>query len=41
MNHQKYHLVTGASGLLGAELVSHLLKAGKKVKAVYYQHPIV
>ena len=40
MNHQKYHLVTGASGLLGAELVSHLLKAGKKVKAVYYQHPI-
>jgi dihydroflavonol-4-reductase len=40
MTHQKYHLVTGASGLLGAELVSQLLKDGKKVKAVYYQHPI-
>jgi nucleoside-diphosphate-sugar epimerase len=40
MTHQKYHLVTGASGLLGAELVSQLLKDGKKVKAVYYKHPI-
>ncbi len=40
MTHQKYHLVTGASGLLGAELVSQLLQAGKNVKAVYYQHPI-
>jgi nucleoside-diphosphate-sugar epimerase len=40
MTHQKYHLVTGASGLLGAELVNQLLKEGKKVKAVYYQHPI-
>ena len=40
MTHQKYHLVTGASGLLGAELVSQLLMEGKKVKAVYFQHPI-
>jgi nucleoside-diphosphate-sugar epimerase len=40
MTHQKYHLVTGASGLLGAELVNQLLKEGKKVKAVYHQHPI-
>jgi dihydroflavonol-4-reductase len=40
MTHQKYHLVTGASGLLGAELVSQLLMEGKKVKAVYHQHPI-
>lgn len=33
-------LVTGASGLLGAELVSQLLAKGKKVKAIFHHTPL-
>ena len=40
MTHQKYHLVTGASGLLGAELVNQLLQEGKKVKALVNKTPL-
>ena len=35
MTQEKYHLVTGASGLVGKELVYQLLQQGKKVKALY------
>jgi nucleoside-diphosphate-sugar epimerase len=37
MNSTDNILVTGASGLLGNELVLQLLSAGKKVKAVYHK----
>ena len=37
---EKYNLVTGASGLLGTELISILLKEGKKVKAVFNKTPL-
>jgi nucleoside-diphosphate-sugar epimerase len=33
-------LVTGASGLLGAELTAQLLEQGKKVKAIYHKRPV-
>ena len=37
---EKFTLVTGASGLLGKELVHQLLNRGFSVKALYHQHPI-
>ena len=33
-------LVTGGSGLLGAELITQLLAAGKKVRALYHNTPL-
>jgi len=33
-------LVTGASGLVGAELVHQLIRAGRRVRAIYHTHPI-
>ena len=37
---QKKILVTGAAGLVGAEVVKQLLAAGEKVKAIYHSTPL-
>lgn len=37
---QKKILVTGAAGLVGAEVVKQLLAAGEKIKAIYHSIPL-